>query len=200
MRDQRFDVLPKKPKKMQAETKKSAIFPTLPFPLALAVPAQWCAGNGRIFAIFEENSFHSFTISCKNRFIQRQSRLALEQDTEEDMSASQFIYFYNGEPLARWFDAPHDERAYYSHFQIALRRDPATVLFEIITNKDGEGLFTYDEQARSYRQKLGPCQFSIPRTTQGIRLALRVGLASYLKTKEELEGLTDDEAQVLEML
>lgn len=116
------------------------------------------------------------------------------------MAASQFIYSYNGDPLARWFDTPREDRACYSRFQIALRRDPATVLFEIITNKDGEGLFTYDELARSYRQKLGPCQFSIPRTTQGIRLALRVGLASYLKTKEELEGLTDDESQILEML
>lgn len=116
------------------------------------------------------------------------------------MTASQFIYTYNGEPLARWFDAPRDDRAYYSRFQIALRRDPEAVLFEIITNKDGEGLFTYDERTGLYGQKLGTCQFSIPRTTQGIRNALRVGFASYLKTKEGLEGLTDEEAQILEML
>ena len=87
-------------------------------------------------------------------------------------------------------------------FSIALKSAPDKPLYTIITNGDGCGRFLYDERACAYRQTRGTCQYSLPGTVQGLRQQLKSELKAELTRRayETLDGITEEEQQILEAL
>lgn len=111
------------------------------------------------------------------------------------MSRSIFTY----SPMcADFFRTPSAELPYYCVFAIYHISDPDTPLHEIITNASGCGRWVYD--GAEYGQVRGTAQYSIPRTTQGIRRALRRELREILSERAERGEATDEERQILDVL
>ena len=113
------------------------------------------------------------------------------------MAASVFCY---NKLVSDFFKTPVWELPHYCRFQIALKQDPSKVLFEIITNSCGCGRWEYNETTGQYRQVSGTCQYSIPRTVQGLRLALKRGRHDLLQEKSDPGIASDEDEQILEVL
>lgn len=118
------------------------------------------------------------------------------------MPASIFQYAVNDKPLNSFWDTPAADLPAFCRFTIALKARPSEPLHSIITNANGCGRFVYDERTGAYRQTRGTCQYAIPGTSQGVRKALRAELKEQLAHKRDftVEGLTEDERQILDVL
>ena len=118
------------------------------------------------------------------------------------MPASIFHYALNGDrSLKEFWTTPAADLPAYCRFTIALKARPNEPLHSIITNASGCGRWKLDADG-TYKQTRGTCQYSIPGTSQGIRKALRAELKERLTHTRDftLEGLTEDEQQVLDVL
>lgn len=119
------------------------------------------------------------------------------------MPASIFQYALNGDrSLKEFWTTPAADLPAYCRFTIALKARPNEPLHSIITNANGCGRWVYDETDGTYSQRRGTCQYAIPGTSQGIRKALRAELREQLAHKRDfsIDGLTEDEQQVLDVL
>ena len=119
------------------------------------------------------------------------------------MPSTIFCYALNGDhKIKDFFSIPSHDLPAYVRFTIALKAYPARPLHTIITNACGCGRFVYDELRGTYRQTRGTMQYRIPQSEQGIRKALRAELREALAHKRDftVEGLTDEQAQILAVL
>jgi hypothetical protein len=65
---------------------------------------------------------------------------------------------------------PYDERNTFLRFAV---RDDEGREYEEYTNQRGEGIFYYLSAWEGYKQRIGTCQHSTPRSDSGIRKHLR---------------------------
>lgn len=68
----------------------------------------------------------------------------------------------------------------------------------IITDSNGNGRFVYEN--RAYRVVKSPCEFSIPRTSAGIRFALMCDARDRLLEDSRFRELSSLESELLELL
>lgn len=118
------------------------------------------------------------------------------------MASSIFTYTLNGDrPIKEFWTTPAADLPAYCRFTIALKARPNAALHSFITNANGCGRWILDADG-TYSQRRGTCQYSIPGTSQGLRKALRAELREQLAHKRDfsIDGLTEDEQQVLDVL
>ena len=119
------------------------------------------------------------------------------------MPSTIFCYALNGDhKIKDFFSIPSHDLPAYVRFTIALKAYPARPLHTIITNACGCGRWLYDEKTGTYKQTRGTMQYRIPQSEQGIRKALRAEYRDLLREKRDftVEGLTDEQAQILDVL
>ncbi len=115
------------------------------------------------------------------------------------MATGIFVYTFNGnQKIEDFLKGKPEDLPYYCRFAIAHKSEPEKPLYEIITDRRGQGRWQYNETTGQYTQTSGHMQYSLPGSSQGIRKALRKGLQALLVDKhnngEPLEG---DEMQLL---
>lgn len=113
------------------------------------------------------------------------------------MARSIFCY---SESVTSFFYTQAAERPHFCRFAIfhVMHRDKP--LHEIITNANGVGRWVYDDKTGNFIQVRGTAQYSIPRTTQGLRRALKRELYEVLCEKAQRFEATDEELQIMAVL